>query len=157
MCVCVCRKAQDQQKKVVLAGCVPQAQPRMDYLKGLSIIGVRGSLSLCLSLSLPSHNYLCLVLFCVCCFCPGVGLKKRIARGEILSRVSAFNPFVYLLRICVHTHTQVNAGWAGFRGPAVTVLLEAVPAQAGSIDLQERAEWSFTARQRLGWGSKRGE
>lgn len=34
------RKAQEQQKKVVVAGCVPQAQPRMDYLKGLSIIGV---------------------------------------------------------------------------------------------------------------------
>lgn len=33
-------KAQEQQKKVVVAGCVPQAQPRMDYLKGLSIIGV---------------------------------------------------------------------------------------------------------------------
>lgn len=40
--VSVClRKAQEQDKKVVLAGCVPQAQPRMDYLKGLSIIGVR--------------------------------------------------------------------------------------------------------------------
>lgn len=25
---------------MVVAGCVPQAQPRMDYLKGLSIIGV---------------------------------------------------------------------------------------------------------------------
>ncbi|KAI7807089.1 putative threonylcarbamoyladenosine tRNA methylthiotransferase-like, partial [Triplophysa rosa] len=35
------RKAQEQDKKVVLAGCVPQAQPRMDYLKGLSIIGVQ--------------------------------------------------------------------------------------------------------------------
>ncbi|XP_068179865.1 threonylcarbamoyladenosine tRNA methylthiotransferase [Antennarius striatus] len=35
------RKAQDQDKKVVVAGCVPQAQPRMDYLKGLSIIGVQ--------------------------------------------------------------------------------------------------------------------
>ncbi|TWW79471.1 Threonylcarbamoyladenosine tRNA methylthiotransferase, partial [Takifugu flavidus] len=35
------RKAQEQQKKVVVAGCVPQAQPRMDYLKGLSIIGVQ--------------------------------------------------------------------------------------------------------------------
>ncbi|KAG7229381.1 hypothetical protein INR49_012772 [Caranx melampygus] len=34
-------KAQEQQKKVVVAGCVPQAQPRMDYLKGLSIIGVQ--------------------------------------------------------------------------------------------------------------------
>ncbi|XP_040901026.1 threonylcarbamoyladenosine tRNA methylthiotransferase [Toxotes jaculatrix] len=35
------KKAQEQQKKVVVAGCVPQAQPRMDYLKGLSIIGVQ--------------------------------------------------------------------------------------------------------------------
>ncbi|XP_051999451.1 threonylcarbamoyladenosine tRNA methylthiotransferase-like [Xyrauchen texanus] len=34
-------KAQEQNKKVVVAGCVPQAQPRMDYLKGLSIIGVQ--------------------------------------------------------------------------------------------------------------------
>ena len=40
ICICLYRKAQDQQKKVVVAGCVPQAQPRMDYLKGLSIIGV---------------------------------------------------------------------------------------------------------------------
>uniref|UniRef100_A0A8C7ZZG0 tRNA-t(6)A37 methylthiotransferase n=1 Tax=Oryzias sinensis TaxID=183150 RepID=A0A8C7ZZG0_9TELE len=35
------KKAQEQEKKVVVAGCVPQAQPRMDYLKGLSIIGVQ--------------------------------------------------------------------------------------------------------------------
>ncbi|NXA46984.1 CDKAL methylthiotransferase, partial [Nothocercus julius] len=35
------KKAQDGNKKVVLAGCVPQAQPRQDYLKGLSIIGVQ--------------------------------------------------------------------------------------------------------------------
>ncbi|XP_063055799.1 threonylcarbamoyladenosine tRNA methylthiotransferase [Engraulis encrasicolus] len=35
------KKAQEQEKKVVLAGCVPQAQPRMEYLKGLSIIGVQ--------------------------------------------------------------------------------------------------------------------
>lgn len=35
------KKAQEQNKKVVVAGCVPQAQPRMDYLKGLSIIGVQ--------------------------------------------------------------------------------------------------------------------
>ncbi|XP_078271010.1 threonylcarbamoyladenosine tRNA methylthiotransferase isoform X1 [Rhinoraja longicauda] len=35
------KKAQEQDKKVVVAGCVPQAQPRMDYLKGLSIIGVQ--------------------------------------------------------------------------------------------------------------------
>lgn len=35
------RKAQEGKKKVVLAGCVPQAQPRQDYLHGLSIIGVR--------------------------------------------------------------------------------------------------------------------
>lgn len=34
------RKAQEENKKIVLAGCVPQAQPRQDYLKGLSIIGV---------------------------------------------------------------------------------------------------------------------
>ncbi|GLD56519.1 threonylcarbamoyladenosine tRNA methylthiotransferase [Lates japonicus] len=37
------KKAQEQQKKVVVAGCVPQAQPRMDYLKGLSIIGGLGA------------------------------------------------------------------------------------------------------------------
>ncbi|KAK6491616.1 threonylcarbamoyladenosine tRNA methylthiotransferase [Huso huso] len=35
------KKAQEQDKKVVVAGCVPQAQPRMEYLKGLSIIGVQ--------------------------------------------------------------------------------------------------------------------
>ncbi|XP_042188360.1 threonylcarbamoyladenosine tRNA methylthiotransferase [Callorhinchus milii] len=35
------QKAQEQRKKVVVAGCVPQAQPRMDYIKGLSIIGVQ--------------------------------------------------------------------------------------------------------------------
>ncbi|XP_048881467.1 threonylcarbamoyladenosine tRNA methylthiotransferase-like [Brienomyrus brachyistius] len=35
------KKAQELDKKVVVAGCVPQAQPRMDYLKGLSIIGVQ--------------------------------------------------------------------------------------------------------------------
>ncbi|EGV99226.1 CDK5 regulatory subunit-associated protein 1-like 1 [Cricetulus griseus] len=35
------RKAQEENKKIVLAGCVPQAQPRQDYLKGLSIIGFR--------------------------------------------------------------------------------------------------------------------
>ncbi|XP_049679816.1 threonylcarbamoyladenosine tRNA methylthiotransferase [Accipiter gentilis] len=35
------KKAQEGRKKVVLAGCVPQAQPRQDYLKGLSIIGVQ--------------------------------------------------------------------------------------------------------------------
>ncbi|RMC16213.1 hypothetical protein DUI87_08427 [Hirundo rustica rustica] len=34
-------KAQEGKKKVVLAGCVPQAQPRQEYLKGLSIIGVQ--------------------------------------------------------------------------------------------------------------------
>ncbi|ETE62916.1 hypothetical protein L345_11326, partial [Ophiophagus hannah] len=34
-------KAQEGKKKVVLAGCVPQAQPRQDYLQGLSIIGVQ--------------------------------------------------------------------------------------------------------------------
>ncbi|XP_036393773.1 threonylcarbamoyladenosine tRNA methylthiotransferase [Megalops cyprinoides] len=35
------KKAREQEKVVVVAGCVPQAQPRMDYLKGLSIIGVQ--------------------------------------------------------------------------------------------------------------------
>ncbi|XP_018618500.1 threonylcarbamoyladenosine tRNA methylthiotransferase [Scleropages formosus] len=35
------KKAQEQEKKVVVAGCVPQAQPRMEYLKGLSVIGVQ--------------------------------------------------------------------------------------------------------------------
>ncbi|KAL8182456.1 UNVERIFIED_CONTAM: hypothetical protein K2H54_056692 [Gekko kuhli] len=34
-------KAQEGKKKVVLAGCVPQAQPRQEYLQGLSIIGVQ--------------------------------------------------------------------------------------------------------------------
>ncbi|XP_036893864.1 threonylcarbamoyladenosine tRNA methylthiotransferase [Sturnira hondurensis] len=35
------KKAQQENKKIVLAGCVPQAQPRQDYLKGLSVIGVQ--------------------------------------------------------------------------------------------------------------------
>ncbi|XP_061449211.1 threonylcarbamoyladenosine tRNA methylthiotransferase isoform X2 [Rhineura floridana] len=35
------KKAREEKKKVVLAGCVPQAQPRQDYLQGLSIIGVQ--------------------------------------------------------------------------------------------------------------------
>uniref|UniRef100_K9KB57 tRNA-t(6)A37 methylthiotransferase n=1 Tax=Equus caballus TaxID=9796 RepID=K9KB57_HORSE len=35
------KKTQEENKKIVLAGCVPQAQPRQDYLKGLSIIGVQ--------------------------------------------------------------------------------------------------------------------
>uniref|UniRef100_A0A671SJU8 tRNA-t(6)A37 methylthiotransferase n=1 Tax=Sinocyclocheilus anshuiensis TaxID=1608454 RepID=A0A671SJU8_9TELE len=35
------KKAQEQNKKVVVAGCVPQAQPRTEYLKDLSIIGVQ--------------------------------------------------------------------------------------------------------------------
>uniref|UniRef100_A0A8C6XVG1 tRNA-t(6)A37 methylthiotransferase n=1 Tax=Naja naja TaxID=35670 RepID=A0A8C6XVG1_NAJNA len=35
------KKAQEGKKKVVLAGCVPQAQPRQVYLQGLSIIGVQ--------------------------------------------------------------------------------------------------------------------
>ncbi|XP_016308622.1 threonylcarbamoyladenosine tRNA methylthiotransferase-like [Sinocyclocheilus anshuiensis] len=35
------KKAQEQNKKVVVAGCVPQAQPRTDYLRELSIIGVQ--------------------------------------------------------------------------------------------------------------------
>ncbi|XP_016115034.1 threonylcarbamoyladenosine tRNA methylthiotransferase-like [Sinocyclocheilus grahami] len=34
-------KAQEQNKKVVVAGCVPQAQPRTEYLRELSIIGVQ--------------------------------------------------------------------------------------------------------------------
>uniref|UniRef100_A0A1W7RII8 tRNA-t(6)A37 methylthiotransferase n=1 Tax=Agkistrodon contortrix contortrix TaxID=8713 RepID=A0A1W7RII8_AGKCO len=35
------KKAREGKKKIVLAGCVPQAQPRQDYLHGLSIIGVQ--------------------------------------------------------------------------------------------------------------------
>lgn len=35
------KKAQQENKKVVLAGCVPQAQPRIEYIRGLSIIGVQ--------------------------------------------------------------------------------------------------------------------
>ncbi|KAK9403492.1 threonylcarbamoyladenosine tRNA methylthiotransferase [Crotalus adamanteus] len=35
------KKAQEGKKRIVLAGCVPQAQPRQDYLHGLSIIGVQ--------------------------------------------------------------------------------------------------------------------
>lgn len=35
------KKAREEKKKVVLAGCVPQAQPRQDYMQGLSIIGVQ--------------------------------------------------------------------------------------------------------------------
>ncbi|XP_073080546.1 threonylcarbamoyladenosine tRNA methylthiotransferase isoform X2 [Manis javanica] len=35
------KKAQEENKKIVLAGCVPQAQPRQDYLKGLSVVGVQ--------------------------------------------------------------------------------------------------------------------
>lgn len=35
------KKAQEENKKLVLAGCVPQAQPRQDYLKGLSVLGVQ--------------------------------------------------------------------------------------------------------------------
>ncbi|NP_001084956.1 threonylcarbamoyladenosine tRNA methylthiotransferase [Xenopus laevis] len=35
------KKAQEANKKVVVSGCVPQAQPRQDYMKGLSIIGVQ--------------------------------------------------------------------------------------------------------------------
>ncbi|KAE8598060.1 hypothetical protein XENTR_v10016706 [Xenopus tropicalis] len=35
------KKAQEANKKVVLSGCVPQAQPRQEYMKGLSIIGVQ--------------------------------------------------------------------------------------------------------------------
>ncbi|KAM7097708.1 threonylcarbamoyladenosine tRNA methylthiotransferase isoform 3-T3 [Molossus nigricans] len=35
------KRAQEENKKIVLAGCVPQAQPRQDYLQGLSVIGVQ--------------------------------------------------------------------------------------------------------------------
>ncbi|XP_064605868.1 threonylcarbamoyladenosine tRNA methylthiotransferase-like [Liolophura sinensis] len=35
------KKAQEMRKHVVLAGCVPQGQPKADYVKGLSIIGVQ--------------------------------------------------------------------------------------------------------------------
>lgn len=35
------KKAQEENKKIVLAGCVPQAQPRQDYLTGLSVVGVQ--------------------------------------------------------------------------------------------------------------------
>ncbi|XP_060070385.1 threonylcarbamoyladenosine tRNA methylthiotransferase-like [Ylistrum balloti] len=34
-------KARELEKKMVVAGCVPQGQPRVDFLKGLSIIGVQ--------------------------------------------------------------------------------------------------------------------
>ncbi|XP_078614914.1 threonylcarbamoyladenosine tRNA methylthiotransferase-like isoform X2 [Branchiostoma floridae x Branchiostoma japonicum] len=34
-------RAQREDKKVVVAGCVPQGQPRAKYLKGLSVIGVQ--------------------------------------------------------------------------------------------------------------------
>ncbi|XP_035697378.1 threonylcarbamoyladenosine tRNA methylthiotransferase-like [Branchiostoma floridae] len=34
-------RAQTEDKKVVVAGCVPQGQPRAKYLKGLSVIGVQ--------------------------------------------------------------------------------------------------------------------
>ncbi|XP_069128029.1 threonylcarbamoyladenosine tRNA methylthiotransferase-like [Argopecten irradians] len=34
-------KARQLDKKMVVAGCVPQGQPRADYLKGLSVIGVQ--------------------------------------------------------------------------------------------------------------------
>ncbi|XP_061196198.1 threonylcarbamoyladenosine tRNA methylthiotransferase-like [Saccostrea echinata] len=35
------KKAREKQKKIVVAGCVPQGQPRADYLQGLSVIGVQ--------------------------------------------------------------------------------------------------------------------
>lgn len=35
------RKAETLGKPVVIAGCVPQASPRMGYIKGLSLIGVQ--------------------------------------------------------------------------------------------------------------------
>lgn len=34
------RKAQDMGKYVVVAGCVPQGQPKSEFIKGLSVIGV---------------------------------------------------------------------------------------------------------------------
>lgn len=34
------RKAQETGKYVVVAGCVPQGQPKMEFIKGLSVIGV---------------------------------------------------------------------------------------------------------------------
>ena len=33
--------ARQQGKQLVVAGCVPQAQPRMEYLKGVSVVGVQ--------------------------------------------------------------------------------------------------------------------
>ncbi|XP_022319291.2 threonylcarbamoyladenosine tRNA methylthiotransferase-like [Crassostrea virginica] len=35
------KKAREKEKKIVVAGCVPQGQPRADYLQGLSVIGVQ--------------------------------------------------------------------------------------------------------------------
>ncbi|XP_064624672.1 threonylcarbamoyladenosine tRNA methylthiotransferase-like [Lineus longissimus] len=35
------QKAKDMGKEVVVAGCVPQGQPKADYLQGLSVIGVQ--------------------------------------------------------------------------------------------------------------------
>ena len=34
------KKAQEMGKYVVVAGCVPQGQPKSDFIKGLSVIGV---------------------------------------------------------------------------------------------------------------------
>lgn len=69
------RKAQDQQKKVVLAGCVPQAQPRMDYLKGLSIIGVCICMCVCTWTYLSDSGDLSNVGIRSCnIYCPFVGL-----------------------------------------------------------------------------------
>lgn len=34
------KKAHDLGKYVVVAGCVPQGQPKGEYIKGLSVIGV---------------------------------------------------------------------------------------------------------------------
>uniref|UniRef100_A0A8C4NF63 tRNA-t(6)A37 methylthiotransferase n=1 Tax=Eptatretus burgeri TaxID=7764 RepID=A0A8C4NF63_EPTBU len=39
--VCADRHALARNKKVVVAGCVPQAQPQLGYIKGLSVIGVQ--------------------------------------------------------------------------------------------------------------------
>ncbi|XP_002738926.1 threonylcarbamoyladenosine tRNA methylthiotransferase-like [Saccoglossus kowalevskii] len=34
-------KAREQNKYMVLAGCVPQAQPKLDYINGVSVVGVQ--------------------------------------------------------------------------------------------------------------------
>uniref|UniRef100_A0A673M5A1 tRNA-t(6)A37 methylthiotransferase n=1 Tax=Sinocyclocheilus rhinocerous TaxID=307959 RepID=A0A673M5A1_9TELE len=49
------KKAQEQNKKVVVAGCVPQAQPRTEYLKDLSIIGVN-CVCVCVCVCVAGHS-----------------------------------------------------------------------------------------------------